>query len=118
VVVASGAEGKRLHRGHLAPTAGRSSARKLLAMADPARLGSLPTWLGRLTRPAAGRPRPRKVVLGPAYLRPLTTSASIGKESPDVPCHSSSAAWTSATNPARAAGPAAPIRPASGDPAP
>jgi hypothetical protein len=53
-----------------------------------------------------------------AYLRPLTSSASIGKASPAAPCHSSSAAWTSATNPARAAGPAAPIGPASGDPAP
>jgi hypothetical protein len=66
-------------------------------------------------RHPAKDPRSR---LGPPYLRPLTNSASIGKASPAAPCHGSSAAWTSATNPARAAGPAAPIGPASGEPAP
>jgi hypothetical protein len=91
--------------------------------------GSVPLW--RLLRSGiagcrrddqrlarVGRQPLGVVILGPAYLRPLTNSASIGNESPAAPCHSSSAAWTSATNPARAAGPAAPIGPASGDPAP
>jgi hypothetical protein len=54
----------------------------------------------------------------PGYTRPLTNSASIGKASPAGPCHGSSAAWTSASNPARAADPAPPIGPASGEPAP
>jgi hypothetical protein len=86
-------------------------------MADPTRPASLPTCFDRLTRLAASRPSTREVVLGPAYLWPLTNSASIGKASPAAPCHGSSAAWTSATSPARAAGPAAPIGPDSGDPA-
>jgi hypothetical protein len=73
----------------------------------------------RPTRPAAtSRPSTPGAVLDPTYLRPRTNSASIGKASPAAPCHGSSAAWTSATNPARAAGPAAPTGPASGEPAP
>ena len=45
----------------------------------------------------------------------LTSRASIGKASPAAPCHLSSAAWTSATNPAR---PGTPMGLASGDLAP